>query len=104
MQTSDPVGENSTDETQNTGGADETTIAAAAAANEPIIITGGSIEVHLNKSIFPPDSANPHKNKNIGKTLRRLTIAKKTSPANPVMIVDLRAVDDGKCIITVEYD
>jgi hypothetical protein len=102
MQTSDPVGDTSTDETQNTWSADETI--SAAAANEPIIITGGSIEIHLNKTIFPPDTANPHKNKNAGKTLRRLTVAKKTSPNSPCMIVDLQSVDSGQCIITVEYD
>lgn len=103
MQTSDQVGESSTDETQETSGAAQQNTNLAAAANEPIIITGGSIEIDLNKTIFPQVGSNQHKHKNAGKKLRRLVIAKKTSPNNPFMTVDLQDIDAGQCIITVEY-
>ena len=102
MQTSDQVGESSTDETQTTSGATQSTINAAP-ANEPIIITGGSIEIDLNKTIFPQVGTNQHKHKNDRKKLRRLVIAKKSSPNNPFMTVDLQDIDAGQCIITVEY-
>lgn len=103
MQTSDQVGDNSTNETQETSSAAQT-LNVAAPGNEPIIITGGSIEIDLNNIIFPPDPVNPNRHKNAGKKLKTLTIWDKASPPSTIVSVDLSAIDGGKCMIVVEYD
>lgn len=103
MQTSDQVGESSTDETQGTWTSDQN-VPTAAAANEPIIITGGSVEIDLNDTTFPQEPGNPNRRKNPNKKLRRLVITDRASTPNELLTVDLQALANGRCRIVVEYD
>jgi len=75
------------------------------AADPPITIKGGSIEIELDKDLFPPISTNPKEKKhsNATKKLDTLEITDLKSPANTLMQVNLDKLVQGKCLIVIRY-
>jgi hypothetical protein len=71
----------------------------------PITIKGGSVEIELDKDIFPPDTPDPKekKHRNNSKKLATLQITDLKTPPTTLMELDLDELVGGKCIIIVRY-
>jgi hypothetical protein len=72
-------------------------------AEPPITIKGGSVEIELDKSIFPEDGSNPKKHRNASRKLASLQITDLKNPATTLLEVDLDKLVKGKCMIIVRY-
>lgn len=72
-------------------------------AEPPIVITGGSVEIQLDTSVFPPDPADPKRHKNSGRKLKSLEIQDTSGTPATLMTLDLDALFGGKCKIVVRY-
>ena len=72
-------------------------------AEPPIVVTSGSVEIEIDKSIFPTDSGNPNKHKNSNRKLTSIEIQDLSSPPKTLMTVDLKSLSGGKCKILIKY-
>jgi hypothetical protein len=72
-------------------------------SDPPITIKGGSMEIEIDKVIFPQDPANVKKHSNASKKLATLEITDLKSPATTLLQVDLDELVQGKCLIIIRY-
>lgn len=73
-------------------------------AEPPIVVTSGSVDIEMDKSIFPQDPGNPNKHKNANRKLTSIEIQDLASPPKTLMTVDLKSLSGGKCKILIKYE
>jgi hypothetical protein len=73
-------------------------------AEPPIVVTSGSVDIEMDKSIFPQDPSNPNKHKNANRKLTSMEIQDLSSPPITLMVIDLKSLAKGKCKILIKYD
>jgi hypothetical protein len=74
------------------------------AAEPPIVVTSGSLEIEMDRSIFPPDPGNPNKYKNASRRLTSIEIQDLASAPNTLMTLDLKGLAGGKVKILIKYE
>ena len=72
-------------------------------AEPPIVVTSGSVEIEIDKSIFPQDQGSPNKHKNASRKLTSMEIQDLASPPTTLMVIDLKSLANGKCKILIKY-
>jgi hypothetical protein len=73
-------------------------------AEPPIVVTSGSIDIDIDKSIFPAEPGNPNKHKNANRNLTSMEIQDLSSPPTTLMVIDLKSLAKGKCKILIKYE